>query len=61
MMKDRKVKLSEMTIELQKSFEKNGDCEITSIGTSSGSNSSFIFHTDVKDIYVKCMRSEKEL
>lgn len=56
---NKNIKLSEMIKVLQADLDANGEREVTSIGTSSGSNSSFIFHTkdsdnEGKDIYVKC-------
>ncbi|GCD12640.1 hypothetical protein [Clostridium tagluense] len=59
---NRNIKISEMIEALKIHLESNGDSEIQSIGTSSGSNSSFIFHTkeaeNYKDIYVKCTVSK---
>lgn len=58
---DRNVLLSEMIKEMQVQLETEGDCELRSVGTSSGTNSAFIFHTkrngmESKDITIKCTR-----
>lgn len=58
----RCVLLSEIIKELQDSFDKNGECEVKSIGTSSGSNSSYIFHTahENRSITIRAFRNKKK-
>jgi hypothetical protein len=59
-MNNRSVLLSEVIEELTAELSKNGECEINSIGTSSGSDSSFIFRNNEREIRVKAFRNKKK-